>query len=41
MIKIGITGHRDLDINFIEQYKQKVYTKLLKLKQKFSNVVLY
>jgi hypothetical protein len=41
MIKLGITGHRNLDIRFIKQYKQKVLNKLIKLKQKYNNILLY
>jgi len=41
MIKVGITGHRNLDTKYIEQYKQKIYNKLLQLKQQYSNIILY
>ena len=41
MIKIGITGHRNLDEKFIENYKQKVSIKLKKLKKEYSEIILY
>jgi len=41
MIKIGITGHRNLDEKFIENYKQKVFIKLKKLKKEYSEIILY
>lgn len=40
MIKIGITGHRDLDKRFIKEYKKQVFQKLNELKQKHSEVIL-
>lgn len=40
MIKIGITGHRDLEEKFIEEYKQQVLKKLNELKQKYHKVIL-
>jgi len=40
MIKIGITGHRNLDKRFIKEYKEKVSKKLNELKQKYNEVIL-
>ena len=41
MIKIGITGHRDLDDKSIYKYKQNIYDKLIELKKQHSNITLY
>lgn len=40
MIKVGITGHRDLDKRFIEEYKKQVFNKLDELKQKYHEIIL-
>lgn len=40
MIKVGITGHRDLDKRFIEEYKKQVFKKLDELKQKYHEIIL-
>ena len=41
MIRIGITGHRNLHEKFIENYKQRVSIKLKKLKKEYSEIILY
>lgn len=41
MIRVGVTGHRDLDKMFIKDYQYKIYKKLLELKQDYSEVVLF
>ena len=40
MIKIGITGHRDLDKRFLKDYKKQVAEKLNLLKQKHREIVI-
>ena len=39
MIKIGITGHRNLDERFIGDYKREIFEKLSQYKHK--NIILY
>jgi len=41
MLKIGITGHRDLNKNFITDYEQQVFNKLLILQQKHNDIIIY
>ena len=41
MIKVGITGHRNLDKRFIKEYKEKVSKKLHELKQKYTEIILF
>ena len=41
MLNIGITGHRNLNVKFIQEYKKKIFDKLLELKQKDSKIILY
>lgn len=41
MLKIGITGHRNLDEKFIKDYKQEVFNKLTELKEKYSDILLF
>lgn len=40
MIKIGITGHRNLDERFISEYKKLVAKKLNELKQKHREMLI-
>lgn len=41
MLKIGITGHRDLRKEKIVQYKLEVYQQLKILKQQYSEIIIY
>jgi hypothetical protein len=41
MLKIGITGHRDLKKEKIAQYKLEVHQQLKMLKQKYSEIIIY
>lgn len=41
MLKIGITGHRDLRREKIVQYKLEVYQQLKILKQQYSEIIIY
>ncbi len=41
IIKIGVTGHRDLKQECLEYYKKQVYKLLVNLKSEHSNVVIY
>ena len=41
MLKIGITGHRDLQKEKITQYKLEVLKQLKILKQQYSKVIIY
>ena len=41
MLKIGITGHRDLNKKFIVHYKQELFNKLSLLQQIHNDIVIY
>lgn len=40
MIKIGITGHRDLNKNYIHLYEKKVFLKLKYLQKKYDKILV-
>ena len=40
MLKLGITGHRNINIKYIHKYKKKIYDKLYSL-NKDNKIVLY
>lgn len=40
MLKIGVTGHINIDINYIDRYKEEISDKLYNLKQD-DNLILY
>lgn len=40
MLNIGITGHRNIDIKYIDKYKKEIYNKLYSLKQD-NKILLY
>lgn len=41
MVKVGITGHRDLNKEKITQYKLEVLKQLKILKQQYSEIIIY
>lgn len=41
MLKIGITGHRDLQKDNIVKYKIEVLQHLRTLKQQYSEIIIY
>ncbi|RLA84282.1 MAG: hypothetical protein DRG78_01855 [Epsilonproteobacteria bacterium] len=41
MLKIGITGHRNLNNSYINKYKLKSFHKLSELKKEYSNIIIY
>ena len=40
MIKIGITGHRKLKSEYLSFYKEKVFTQLKYLQNKYNQIVV-
>ena len=40
MLKIGVTGHRNINKKFVEEYKQQIVKKLNELKQKHQEIII-